>query len=366
MRVTDSASIASRIEQAFQTASTSTGTSFDYLVKTAARESSMNPAAKANTSSATGLFQFVEATWLETVKEAGPEHGLGKFSDQIEKTSKGRFVVNDPEVRQQILDLRKNPEVSSLMAGALTQKNSAYLNRRLGREPNESELYMAHFLGARGASKLIDAAEKTGDLRADHLFPSQAKANKAIFYEAGGNPRTTSEVYAVLAKQHDVAVRSTMVTETVKPVGKPLNLIAGLETEKPIDQLGELGAFDVAVAAAEARSDGFAGTDTPGPFDQNKASRRVLNAFQATETSDPFSMLFRDDGTSRENLLAANLATAFAAPEKTEFFASSEGSEAKLAVQEIGGQQHKEGPLDLRRFLSFDLNKDQKDILPPA
>ncbi len=89
MRVADTASIASRIELAFQSASTSTGTSFDYLVKTAARESSFNPTAKARTSSATGLFQFIESTWLETMKEAGPKHGLEKYSDQIQRSKSG-------------------------------------------------------------------------------------------------------------------------------------------------------------------------------------------------------------------------------------------------------------------------------------
>jgi len=81
MHVADTPSVASRIELAFQSASNSTGTSFDYLVKTAARESSFNPSAKAKTSSATGLFQFIESTWLETMKEAGPRHGLEKYSD---------------------------------------------------------------------------------------------------------------------------------------------------------------------------------------------------------------------------------------------------------------------------------------------
>ncbi|HLV85239.1 MAG TPA: transglycosylase SLT domain-containing protein [Devosia sp.] len=40
------------------------GVDFDYLLQTAMRESSLNPQAKAQTSSAVGLFQFLESTWL--------------------------------------------------------------------------------------------------------------------------------------------------------------------------------------------------------------------------------------------------------------------------------------------------------------
>ncbi|MDN3719678.1 transglycosylase SLT domain-containing protein [Roseibium salinum] len=93
MQVADTTSIASRIELAFQSASSSTGTSFDYLVKTAARESAFNPTAKARTSSATGLFQFIESTWLETMKEAGPRHGLEKNTPTRSSGPKKRQIL---------------------------------------------------------------------------------------------------------------------------------------------------------------------------------------------------------------------------------------------------------------------------------
>lgn len=353
MRVTGNASIASRIEQAFQTASTSTGTSFDYLVKTATRESSMDPSAKAQTSSATGLFQFIESTWLETVKEAGSKHGLDQYSSAIEKTESGKFVVSDPDMRREILDLRKDPEISSLMAGAFTQKNANYLNRRLGREPNDSELYMAHFLGARGASKLIDAAEQQGGTRADRLFPTQARANQGIFYKDNGQARTTSEVYAELSKMHDRVASPNMVAKS-SPVQASQTATASAERANELDGVGPL------VLAAAIDGDSSRSLSAT-------ASERVLNAFSATDRDDPFAALFRDDGTSREKLLNSNLASAFTATEKSELFTSTQAVEAQLTVQEIGAQQQVEqGPLDLRRFLSFDVNDDQKDILPPA
>ena len=50
------------------------GVDFDYLLQTAMRESSLNPTAKAQTSSATGLFQFLESTWLQVMKDE--DHNL--------------------------------------------------------------------------------------------------------------------------------------------------------------------------------------------------------------------------------------------------------------------------------------------------
>ncbi|MES0810581.1 transglycosylase SLT domain-containing protein [Roseibium sp. SCPC15] len=247
MHVADTTSIASRIELAFESASNSTGTSFEYLVKTAARESSFNPAAKAQTSSATGLFQFIESTWLETMKEAGPRHGLDKYSDQIQRTSNGKYHVSDPKVRQEILDLRKDPEISSMMAGALTQKNASYLERRIGRAPTDGELYMAHFLGANGASRLIDAALTNPETRADSLFSTQAKANKPIFYHPNGNARSMEEVYEVIVSKHNAV---TMIAEAggKKNTGLSSGIasVAALPSAKPAhpSQLVDQNSFD--------------------------------------------------------------------------------------------------------------------------
>jgi hypothetical protein len=52
------------------------------------------------------------------------------------------------------------------MTGVLTQKNAAALTGRIGRVPTDgglytAKLYMAHFLGAGGAGKLIDLVAAT-------------------------------------------------------------------------------------------------------------------------------------------------------------------------------------------------------------
>lgn len=179
-----------------------TGAGFDYLLKTAQRESALEPDAKAKTSSATGLFQFIEQTWLSMVKQEGPKQGLSDYANAISEGENGRLTVADPAAREKILQLRTDPQVSAVMAGALTQKNRDQLAASLGRQPHAGELYMAHVLGARGASDLIRTAGSDPTRSAAKDFPEAAAANKGIFFDKTGRARSAQEVYGVLAASH--------------------------------------------------------------------------------------------------------------------------------------------------------------------
>jgi hypothetical protein len=162
-----------------------TGADFDFLLQTAARESSFDAGAKARTSSAAGLFQFIEQTWLAMLHRHGEQHGYGELARAVEQGGDGRFTIADAETRQRALDLRFDPEASSVMAGELAAENAAVLRERIGREPTSGELYAAHFLGARGAASLINAAEQSPGQRADALFPAAAAANRPVFFDQG-------------------------------------------------------------------------------------------------------------------------------------------------------------------------------------
>ena len=175
------------------------GVGFDYLLATAQRESSLNPSAKAGTSTATGLFQFIEQTWLGVMKSAGAKLGLGTYADAITARSDGTYTVSDPATRQAILDLRRDPKVSATMAGALTQRNRDALGSALGREPTAGDLYAAHVLGARGAATLINSAQGSPARSAALDLPEAAAANRSLFYDKSGRPRSSSELYALLA-----------------------------------------------------------------------------------------------------------------------------------------------------------------------
>lgn len=191
-----------RITAAIQAASQSTGTNFDYLLRTAYRESNLNPTAAATTSSARGLFQFIDTTWLMTVKEDGPAFGLQNEAGAIEKTADGQYIVRDPQVRAQILKLRNNPEIAAVMAGAFSRRNAAEIQSVLGRQPTSGELYIAHFLGANGAKRFLAMRANEPDASAAAAFPLPARANRSIFYNAKG-ARSIDEVYRALVAKHD-------------------------------------------------------------------------------------------------------------------------------------------------------------------
>ena len=146
---------ATAVTSAIRTAAQATGTSFNYLFATARIESDLNPSLTMKSSSAAGLFQFIDQAWLGTLKQAGPAFGYGNYANAISRYASGHYSVDDPDMRRQIMKLRNDPTANSVMAGVLTQKNAAALQRRIGRPPTDAELYVAHLLGAGGGGKLI-------------------------------------------------------------------------------------------------------------------------------------------------------------------------------------------------------------------
>lgn len=181
---------------ALRRASAKTGVGFDLLYRMARRESALDPLAKAGTSSAAGLFQFIEQTWLGAVKAYGARHGLEEAAAAIERTADGRYRVADPERRAGILNLRFDPDHAAALAGELVRENRAALEARLGREVSGAELYAAHFFGAAGAAKIIAAARE--EIAAD-ILPAAAAATRPVFYE-GARARSVGEVLASIEK----------------------------------------------------------------------------------------------------------------------------------------------------------------------
>lgn len=186
------------VEAAIANAAQATSVDFDYLLAQAEVESAMNPDARAATSSATGLYQFIESTWLDTVKRHGHRFGLGAISDQIGVTASGSAFVADNAQREAILALRSDPRIASLMAAGLAEDNRAHLMPILGRQPTHPELYLAHFLGAGGAGRFLSELQADPSQSAPALFARPAAANRGIFYAADGSPRSLAQVMGVI------------------------------------------------------------------------------------------------------------------------------------------------------------------------
>jgi hypothetical protein len=203
----------SSVVAALKSAAAATGSDFHYLLGTAMRESSLKPNAQSSTSSATGLFQFIDQTWLGLVKEHGARHGLSNYAAAISKDSDGRYHA-ESSARGAILALRKDPELSARMAGEFAKSTQGTMRASLGREVCGGELYAAHFLGPDAACKLIRLAGSEPGASAAAQFPQAAAANKSVFFHEGGAPKSVREVY-------DWALRQPGGSDTVRTVQLP-------------------------------------------------------------------------------------------------------------------------------------------------
>lgn len=214
------------VMDAIARASARTGVDFDYLVDQARVESAFNPGAKARTSSATGLYQFIDQSWLGTIDKHGAKHGLEWAANAIERGRDGRYRVADPAMRQAILNLRYDADTSATMAAEFAGDNADHLEKRLGREPNATELYFAHFMGAGGASRFLGAMQANPDASAAALFPRQAAANRSIFFDRAGGARSLSDVYALMGRKMgagaDNPAMAPVQLATRDPVDSPI------------------------------------------------------------------------------------------------------------------------------------------------
>ena len=355
MKVASSPTVSERIETAFKTAARSTGTGFDFLLKTAIRESSLDETAKAPTSSAVGMFQFIESTWLQMVKEEGSKYGLSDAAAAITRTGNGGYRVADPQARREILDLRKDPKVSAVMAGAYASRNAESLKDRLGRDASSGELYIAHFLGPSGGARLISLAESDPNASAAATFPAQARANRSIFYGAGGQPRSASEVYDVLVRSHDrtqPAAEPTMVASVPATPADAVSAAAGAETESAVPRMAS------AFAGFEAR-------DPAAVFD---AFFRTDESTEEPVSVEAFWANFAENAAAEREGRGAPAARAEATEKTSERTLASFTPLPSRRPGAIGvWQRHLEGePLDLQQYLKQRLGGEDDGELPPV
>jgi len=233
------------------------------------------------------MYQFIEQTWLGTMKAGGTDNGYGRYADAISRTADGRYEVADPDMRAAIMQLRSDPAASAMMAGAFTRANATQLQAAIGRPPTEGELYIAHFLGSDGAGKLIAAASAQPRANAADMFPQAAAANRSIFYDTTGHARSASDVYAKLSSRFEVARAmnfSPDVTASVKTAAVELppdtTRLFPIGTSKPVarDTAGVTQAFAQASQTVPALPDSL-------PLFQSMFTDRARKAVTQTVSS---------------------------------------------------------------------------------
>jgi predicted nucleic acid-binding Zn-ribbon protein len=199
----------SDVTAAIRLGSLRTGIELPYLMELAAVESSFNPRAQAGSTSAAGLYQFKEETWLEAIRRHGETYGLGRYARAVEFTvdedGQRRPQIHDLELHRQVLDLRFNPALSALLAAEKVRDGKRRLSGKLEREPGRADLYLTHFFGMTGALSFLEALAKSPDRVAGEIFPGPARRNRNIFQRSNRTLRTVAEVYRLLERKFNTS-----------------------------------------------------------------------------------------------------------------------------------------------------------------
>ena len=158
-----------------------------YMMALADKESSFDTDAKAATSSAQGLFQFVRATWLELIRDYGGRYGLDEEAASVKGSGPAITVAGG--MKDHVLSLRNDPRVAALMAAELIKRDRDRIEARVGRPLSTAEMYLAHFLGTASAGRFLSLSNEKPDETAAKAFRSAAKANRSLFTQKQGGKR---------------------------------------------------------------------------------------------------------------------------------------------------------------------------------
>ena len=141
----------------------------DYLKKVKAAESGGNPKAKNPYGSATGIYQFTEDTW-----------------NYISKKYKLGYSLED----------RLDPKKQEVAVYYFTKENEAVLRPVIGRELDDTDKYLAHFLGAGGASKFFKTMRQNPNAPISSVMSERGiQDNKPVVFNKDGSIKTVKDIY---------------------------------------------------------------------------------------------------------------------------------------------------------------------------
>src|SRR5215469_1040507 len=217
--------LSAEIVTSLKQASAATGVDFDFLVAQATAESGLRGGvhARQRHSSAAGLFQFNEQTWMEMVRQHGGKNGLGDLATRITTLADGRLGTTDRALDNKILDLRRDVRLSAMFAGELAKHNAAALQKALHRKADAADLHLAHLLGTTGAIRFVCAREADAGQPAAAVLPSAARQNPQLFFERGDHtPKTVAAVYGKIKAKIETPLKQLAsspgsVTDGLRP-----------------------------------------------------------------------------------------------------------------------------------------------------
>lgn len=275
----------------------------------AAIESSFNPNAKAKTSSATGLFQFIKSTWQQQMKRHASKHGIS------------------PETSP------TDPVANSLMGGEFLKENARIISS-VKPNPSVTDLYIAHFLGPGGARQFLKAPKNAIGAQ---LFPSAASANKSIYY-ANGQPLTIGQIYQNfenklknLASRFGIEFPTTGTNANTEKAPTPQ--AEGPKTPPPLEKVGTTTP-DGKQATSSSNVPPLGGTqpskDTASAKDAAGTTGSSQSTQGSTSTASAPSSSKTTGSTSATETVAGKDSSTDSKPVKT-----SDGSPSNLEVRDF-------------------------------
>lgn len=218
-------------------------------------------------SSATGVGQFIDSTWLQLVKDPNTARRMGLDTTNMSDA--------------QLLELRKNPDIAIRGVAALAEQNKKQMSAALGRTVSDAELYAGHFLGAAGGVAMIRANDTNPGAVAADILPDAAKSNKNVFYAKDGTPKTVREVMGGIARQFTSAPTQVQYGD-IQTMKRIADKTEQLQKSDPIQLAQQVGSVSVPsldagyaqrgqAAMAVANYYGIPATDMK-PFTQDEAA----------------------------------------------------------------------------------------------
>jgi hypothetical protein len=190
----------------FRVPARATGTIVMAFEKIRMKESSGRDDLKADTSSATGRYQFISPTWnlMANTKE-GKEKNIPSITPEMEEYSK---INNRPHPE----DPRLNPEFQEIVMRMYTKENADKL-KNAGIEPSDKNLYIMHFMGEGDGMKLLKGLSSGREARRD--FSAAAGSNPTIFRPG----RDYKDVYDIQTRSmtDDTKTGYELIREKYKP-----------------------------------------------------------------------------------------------------------------------------------------------------
>ena len=154
------------------------------------------------------MFQFKDAAWLEAIRTFGANYGLSDDVIQVplidDKGDEPPPIVNDP-LQQEVLAMRLNPRLSTLMMTENIKRNLRDLSQIPGWEPGRTDLYLGHYFGADGAVVFLKALDEEPAAIAAEIFPEWAAQNPSVFQNRQQQSRSVAQVYQWLDRKFNTA-----------------------------------------------------------------------------------------------------------------------------------------------------------------